>query len=225
MLKIGLDIAKKKIESFIKEVDILSNQTYSGGQEKLYELDTRIRNFINVAFEDADKRRRDYVGLVFGISGERSSTEKQKDYIDDIKGKKRYLVAWLEEIELLQEDTSNKQHETNNQKTPKDEEKKTGGYIAGGIFLIIGILFTTIGLDSGWVSGKITIIIGGIMDLLGGLSIWKPETIGHVLAKYLNGLDKNNNGIKGNQSQKDTKNSDQMILNAGGDIKIDKHYH
>ena len=101
------------------------------------------------------------------------------------------------------------------------EESKKEGYLAGGIFLILGILAIVIGFDQGWTNGKITIIIGLILFLLGGGSIWKPETFGQVLAHYL-AKQAEGHGDKISQSQQNSPYSTQT--NARGNVTINNNY-
>lgn len=73
------------------------------------------------------------------------------------------------------------------------KKNQTNGYIAGGIFLFLGILFLIVGFEQTWNSGKYTVIIGGFISILGIGGLLKPETIGHVIATWMNNLFENNN--------------------------------
>jgi hypothetical protein len=101
------------------------------------------------------------------------------------------------------------------------EKNKKEGYLAGGVFLLVGILMSVVGLDQGWNNGKITIIIGAFFLLAGGGSIWKPESIGQVLAYYLERLAKNQEGGT-SQYQQGNKNSTQA--KAKRDVNITNYY-
>lgn len=105
-----------------------------------------------------------------------------------------------------------------------DEDKKSG-YVAGGIFLFIGILIFVVGIDSGWTSGKITIIIGIFLSLLGMGGIWKPDIVGQPLAHYLKQVAENKKAESISQSQKDTRNSTQAIAKDHSTIKVENHYY
>ncbi len=105
----------------------------------------------------------------------------------------------------------------------KMEESKKNGYIAGGIFLIIGILITVVGTDSGWSSGKITIIFGLFMVLLGIGGIWKPDIIGQPLAHYLTKLAEKQE--KETIQQQNTKNSTQAVAKDYSKMNIQNHYY
>lgn len=78
----------------------------------------------------------------------------------------------------------------------------------------MGILFLVVGLDQGWTSGKLTVIIGLFMSLVGGGSIWKPETIGKVLSSYLERFRENQSGTR-TQTQHNPKNSPQAYVEKG----------
>ena len=105
-----------------------------------------------------------------------------------------------------------------------DEEKKSG-YVAGGIFLLIGILISVVGIDSGWTSGKITIIMGFILTLLGFGGIWKPDTVGSLLDYYLKKVEENQKSESISQSQKNTKNSTQAIAKDYSNVNIENNYY
>ncbi len=95
----------------------------------------------------------------------------------------------------------------------KDETKV--GYIAGGVFLLVGILMTFVGLDTGWSSGKIVIVIGLILDLLGIGGLLKPDSVGSVLAHYLKNVADNQGRKTYKQYQKHSKNSPQAYTERG----------
>lgn len=99
------------------------------------------------------------------------------------------------------------------------EENKKTGYVAGGVFLLVGILILVVGLDQGWNTGKITIIVGAFITLLGGGGIWKPETIGQVIAHYLE-KQAGNQKNKISQSQQDSTNSNQIVAKDRSKINI-----
>lgn len=100
-LKIPPEKAMEKIETFIQETDKLLQKNYSESKEEYYELDTRIRTFINAAFDDAKQKINSYSGFSVVVVGrEHTPEEKQEDYLGDLKRVKRHLVAWKEEIEL-----------------------------------------------------------------------------------------------------------------------------
>ena len=105
-----------------------------------------------------------------------------------------------------------------------DEDKKSG-YVAGGIFLFIGILIFIVGIDSGWTSGKITIIIGLFLTLLGIGGIWKPDIIGQPLAHYLKQVSENQKAESVSQSQKKSKNSTQAIAKDHSNVTVQNHYY
>jgi len=100
-LKIQPEKAMEKVLDFIQETDKLLQKNYSEGKEEYYGLDTRIRNFVNAAFDDAKQKIASYSGLAIGVIGRELTPEKkQNNYLDDLKRTRRHLVAWKEEIEL-----------------------------------------------------------------------------------------------------------------------------
>jgi len=105
-----------------------------------------------------------------------------------------------------------------------NEEKKSG-YVAGGIFLLVGIFISIVGFDSGWSSGKITIIVGIFSTLLGIGGIWKPDIIGQVLAHYLKKETENQRSESTSQSQKNSKNSTQAIAKDHSNVTVQNHYY
>ncbi|MBU2638400.1 MAG: hypothetical protein KJ955_05480 [Nanoarchaeota archaeon] len=105
-----------------------------------------------------------------------------------------------------------------------DEEKKSG-YIAGGIFLLVGILVSVVGVDSGWYSGKITIIAGLFLTLLGVGGVWKPGIIGPPLAHYLKQLSEKQERATISQRQGKYSKGIQAIAKDGSKISFHKHYY
>lgn len=109
-----------------------------------------------------------------------------------------------------------------------DNETKSG-YVAAGIFLVLGVVILLVGFDSGWQAGKVTIVIGGFMSGFGGLGFWKPE-IGKVIAHYLKQISENqekNNRKSVSYSQKNykSKNSPQAMTKKGNvTIKYQNFY-
>lgn len=84
--------------------------------------------------------------------------------------------------------------------------RRKNAYIAAGIFLIIGILFTMIGIKQGFNFDNFSLILGLIADGLGILGFVKPE-IGEVLAHYIANAHKH-------QTKKSQK-VDVKIINKG----------
>ncbi len=104
-------------------------------------------------------------------------------------------------------------------------ENRKSGYVAGGIFLLVGILITVVGFDSGWNSGKITIIVGVFFTLLGIGGIWKPDIIGQPLAHYLKQVAENQKSESISQNQKKTKNSTQAIAKDHSNVTVQNNYY
>lgn len=105
-----------------------------------------------------------------------------------------------------------------------NEEKKSG-YVAGGIFLFIGILILFIGIDAGWNSSKLIMIIGMIFTLLGVGGLWKPEIIGQLLVHYLEKFSENQKNDSLSQIQKNTRNSNQTMAKDKSKVVIQNNYY
>jgi len=104
-------------------------------------------------------------------------------------------------------------------------DEKKAGYVAAGIFLLIGILILTSGFDSGWSSGgKLTIITGFFLTLLGIGGIWKPG-IGQSLAHYLKQVAENQKADSTTQTQHHSKNSTQAVAKDKSKIIVQNHYY
>jgi hypothetical protein len=99
-----------------------------------------------------------------------------------------------------------------------DNEKKSA-YIAGGIFLIVGILFLFSTIDSAFSLKNPSFILGSIMILLGIGGIWKPKIVGQILDKYLN--DRFNQNSKSKSiSQSQTNSEGNFQINTGDNSKV-----
>jgi hypothetical protein len=106
-LKIEPEVAKKKIDEFLPEVESLLKLNHRDGQEKYYALDTRIRNFASTTFTDSKEKIQSMAGVYIAVVGyEKSEVEEQKEYIDELNRKKRHILAWKEEVELVMESLS-----------------------------------------------------------------------------------------------------------------------
>jgi hypothetical protein len=110
------------------------------------------------------------------------------------------------------------------------EDKKTNGYIVGGVLIFISAFFLVNGFETGWVSGKTSIITGFFFALLGGGSVWKPETIGHIVVTAVNNIAENQrkeeerahrrtNNIKAKNNNYSERGNVTQIINKN------KHYH
>jgi len=151
-LKIEVSKANEKINQFLEEIEQLLKLSYSEGKEKKYDLDVRIRNFVQAVFTDSKEKIKSYVGFAFAIVGqEKTSAEKQSDYEDSLKQKRRHLIAWKEEIELnkeVKEETSkldklhSKISETNLETKRREEVAKSKFY--GAVIELLDIQRNTI---------------------------------------------------------------------------------
>ena len=74
-------------------------------------------------------------------------------------------------------------------------DKKTSGYVAGVICLVVALVFGIAFKDVGWnTQGQ---VVGVFIILFGGLgigSLWKPDIIGPVAARILEGFTDKNQG-------------------------------
>jgi hypothetical protein len=103
-VKIDISKAEKRIDKFLGEVEKLLKLSYSEGEEKKYDLDAEVKNFVRVAFTDYKEKIKSYIGLIVEITGvEKTSAEKQRDYESSLKRRRRHLVAWKEELRLKKE--------------------------------------------------------------------------------------------------------------------------
>lgn len=88
------------------------------------------------------------------------------------------------------------------------ETSKKEGYIAGGVFLLIGLIIVVPGFRSGWESGYVSIILGGAMSILGIGGLIKPDIVGDILAHWM----KN----QANNSSQNMNNSPKSIQQRAG---------
>jgi len=113
--------AGEKIDVFLCELEKLIKLPFYDGEDRKNDLDIRIRTFVNATFSDGRDKLRSYTGLAFAIAGyEKTREEKQKDYEDSLKRKKRHLIAWKEEIELSM-DVNSKSSELDKLKSKIEE--------------------------------------------------------------------------------------------------------
>jgi len=122
-LKIDAQKANEKIKVFLAEVEELLKLSYNEGKEDDYGLDTRIRNFVKMAFSDGNDKIKSYSGIFIAIGGhEETAEEKQRDYLNGLKRRKRHLTAWKEEVEVY----IDTQQESNKVDKISSEIEKTG---------------------------------------------------------------------------------------------------
>lgn len=99
-IKIKAEVIVEKVEYYIKELEELKKISYSEGQNKMYSVDANIKSFLNVAFDNAKERNRDYQGIAFAIGGLPPEKE-QEFYISDLGSRIRTLKSWIEEMKLI----------------------------------------------------------------------------------------------------------------------------
>ncbi len=109
-MPIDVGKAKRKVEEYIAQIDVLLKKSYKEGADKKQQLDTAIQNFIKVALVDGEEKLSSYrrsVHFVFAILGhEDTEEEKQEDYVSRLKKMRNHLVAYNEELELRLASTS-----------------------------------------------------------------------------------------------------------------------
>lgn len=91
-----------KIEEFLKELEDLIILSHREGQEQFYNILARLKSFLKLIFTDGQTRYNDCVGFSIS-SGYETEEEKQRDYLDEIKRVKRYLIAYKEELQFQDE--------------------------------------------------------------------------------------------------------------------------
>lgn len=94
------------------------------------------------------------------------------------------------------------------------EKSKTEGYVAGAVSTLIGVIFIT---SSGW--NPTVIIFGSFFTILGGLSLWKPDSAGQVTSRILKNISKNMDEPNKPRRKKEPK-IDQTIVNSGTMINV-----
>ena len=80
MAKMKPETIKSKLNKYIQELEELKEISYSDGNERMYTVDANIKSLLRVAFNEAEKRNRDYQGIPIGIGG-LSPEVKQKHYM------------------------------------------------------------------------------------------------------------------------------------------------
>ena len=103
-MPIDVDEAKRKVEEYIAQINVLLKKSYKEGADKKQQLDTAIQNFIKVALADGkekwDSYRRSVHFTVAILGHEDTEEEKQEDYVSRLKKMRNHLTAYKEELEL-----------------------------------------------------------------------------------------------------------------------------
>ena len=94
------------------------------------------------------------------------------------------------------------------------EDSNIEGYVAGSISILIGLFFLT---SSGW--NPTIIIFGSFFGILGGLSLWKPDSAGQVTSRILKNISKNVEESN-RPSRKKEQKIEQTIVNSGTMINV-----
>ena len=102
-LEIPTNNAKEKIEEFIEEFEELSDLSFKEGKDKKSKLDKNVKSFLKMAFSNGDKMVKDYTLMFIGTTGRKTNSRKQKDYEENITHKKDQLIAWKDNLEMMEE--------------------------------------------------------------------------------------------------------------------------
>jgi uncharacterized protein YdcH (DUF465 family) len=148
MLRIEANKATARIEEYLEEIDTLSNVPYAEGIDKKNQLNSKIANFVQIAFSDGKEKSETYersFAKVFFISTNQSKEQaerrEQEDYSADLKTMRQYLIAYKDEIlqsvdltkstsrlDEIRADTQEAQAESDRRRAVADS-KVYGGFI------------------------------------------------------------------------------------------------
>jgi predicted nucleotide-binding protein len=107
MTRISRQKALSKIEGYLEKLNQMEKMSYQDGEELREEMNVSIRTFIPLAFEDGEKKVKDfdeYVNsYVVPVGREKSPKEEQEDYIGRVRDARKFLVAWKEELEMTED--------------------------------------------------------------------------------------------------------------------------
>lgn len=100
-LEIDPDTARERIDEFLDQIDDLLEKQYNEGKEEKRTMSTKLDNFAKVAFSDGEEKKNSLYSSAGIVSlGGKSHHQKQRDYEESLKRKKRQLEAWKQQIEL-----------------------------------------------------------------------------------------------------------------------------
>lgn len=111
-LQIEPEKAMRKIDDFLEQIDDLLDKRYDEGKEEKRAMSTKLDNFTKVAFENGDEKANKLHKSIAVLGGRKSEREKQEEYEDSLKRKKRHLEAWKEQIELEEDFDSSSEEES-----------------------------------------------------------------------------------------------------------------
>lgn len=98
---INSEMALKKIDEYLKEINELSNKSFSEGADAKEELYHKMQAFIKRTFEDSTSKINALIGFPVGGVGIQSNVQKQRKYIEDLRKYKTHLIGYKEEIEYV----------------------------------------------------------------------------------------------------------------------------
>lgn len=100
-LEIEPDEAYERIDGFLDEIDDLLDKQHNQGKDKKRSLSAKLDNFAEVAFSDGKEKKKSlHTSVVTGTFGGKSRRQKQREYEESLKRKKRQLEAWKQQIDL-----------------------------------------------------------------------------------------------------------------------------
>lgn len=111
-MTIDVELALKKVDEYIDQIDVLLHESHTKGEKKLDEINASIKNFIRIAFQDGEKKLSDYkhsFPMYVGILGrEDTEEEKQEYYLKKLGSIRNNLVAYQQELQLRLSSTKKK---------------------------------------------------------------------------------------------------------------------
>ncbi len=108
MTKIEPIKALEKINTYLQEIEDLKKKKHSEGKESKIELNQKIKTLINLSFDDAKDKLREYKPSPFYstiIGKQKSEEQKEREsqtyYDRGLDIMKNYLIGYKEELELI----------------------------------------------------------------------------------------------------------------------------
>lgn len=97
--------AIKRLDEYLKKVEVLLKKKHGNGSEKKARLITSIKGFIQTVFKDDDKKIKDFEKakpFMAFIGGVQTTEDEWQDYyISHLKKIKNHLLAFKEELTLI----------------------------------------------------------------------------------------------------------------------------
>lgn len=101
-LNIDPNKALDLVDDYLSEIEELLKLSFSEGNSKKSDLDSRIEGFVRSAFESGDEKGYSSSPSIFvrSLGHVPTENEKQKDYISSLKRMRRHLITFKEEIDV-----------------------------------------------------------------------------------------------------------------------------